>query len=302
MVSSYSKPMSTVYEKQIKKKRAKFAPINVGTPTATATNSEAEVKHIIPTGDIRKVKGQNFLVLSYACPDGVTRVRSPKGLVMKFSGTFPDRELAEEHANLIRNEDPRFDVFVVDLYVWGQVPLPNEDKPFISSHYTDEMLTRIVGGLQRSMTQGKKEQEERKARDRKKAEDAMRRVKGNDYKMPEKSKLVERYESDVLKDREEEAKKAAEEKRPLKIMYSEEMLMNAVMSFCIEHNGRVVDATMGSEFMKYIIKHSIEREAEARRVHDREIGKEDEHPDVLRKAYDEQEERKKKEAEAAKNE
>lgn len=42
--------------------------------------------------------------------------------------------------------------------------------------YTDPLLTRAVAGLQRSMVQGKKEMQERKARDRAKAQEAMRKV------------------------------------------------------------------------------------------------------------------------------
>jgi len=145
---------STALKKQLQKKRGKFCPEVGGGSVGTA---QGKVTHIMPTGDIRRVPGQNFLVFSYATPDGATKVRSPRGMVMKFSGAFPDEKRAGEHAELIRNEDPRFDVFVIDMYKWGMVPLPEDEKPFVTRRYADEMLTRIVSGLQNSMEQGKKE-------------------------------------------------------------------------------------------------------------------------------------------------
>lgn len=261
------------FEKQITKKRSKFNP-DVGLGASPAS----KVTYIMPTGDVRKVPGQNFLVMSYACPDGITRVRSPKGMVQKFSGTFATQTEANSHAEAIRNEDPRFDVFVVDLYKWGQVPLPEEERPFISSQYTDDMLTRIVSGLQRSMAQGKREMEERKARDRSKAEAAMQKVKGKDYKMPEKSAVLERHEAQLRKEREEEIKKAKEESRASRLSYSEDVIMNAVMQFCIDRSGAVIEPSTGSDFMKYLVEKVITSEAEMRRAREREIGRQDENP------------------------
>jgi hypothetical protein len=268
----------SVLERQIEKKRQKFAPVAGGGVSSTSGSTQ----YILPSDDIRRIPGQNFLVLSYACPDGVTRVRSPKGMVMKFSGTFPTLAAADEHANAIRNEDPRFDVFVVDLYKWGQVPMPDEEKPFVTRRYTEEMLTRIVAGLQHSMVQGKKEMDERKARDRAKAEAAMRRAKGDsEYKMPEKSKLFMRYEADVRKEREDEEKKARDENRCKKILYDEETVLSTLIEFCVDNLGKTIDAGTATAYLKYLVEKSIEREAQRRKVHDREIGKEDEHPDVL---------------------
>jgi len=151
--------MSTALQKQIKKKRGKFCPEVGGGSLCPmgADGVQGKVTHIMPAGDIRRVPGQNYMVLSYATPDGTTKVRSPRGMVMKFSGAFSDEKKAGEHAQDIRNEDPRFDVFVVDMYKWGMVPLPEEEKPFVTRKYADEMLTRIVSGLQTSMEQGKRE-------------------------------------------------------------------------------------------------------------------------------------------------
>ena len=131
---------------------------------------------------------QNFLVLSYVSEDDSTRVRSPKGLLMKFSGTFDLLEDAKEHAERVRNENTLFDVLVVDLYRWGCVPLPDEERAFVSREYTDPLLTRAIAGIQQRMIQGKEEMQMRKEHDREKALARMRKERGPDYVMPEKSK------------------------------------------------------------------------------------------------------------------
>lgn len=262
------------FGEQMRKKRSKFCPVpSAGQVSASDVNSKIE--HIIPAGDARKVEGQKYLVLSYATPDGATKVRSPRGMVFKFSGAFPNMTAAEEHAAIIRNEDPRFDVFIVDMYVWGMVPMPDDEKPFIPRHYADEMLSRIVGGLQTSMAQGKKEMDERKARDRAKAEMAMRKVKGKDFKMPEKSEQLVRYETDQRKEREREEKAAHEESRNARITYTEDEITIALSSYCTE---RSITSVFASDFMKYLISKTVEYRAQMKRAHDREIGHQDQDP------------------------
>jgi hypothetical protein len=262
--------MADTLEKQlVKKRRSKFAP-TVATGSLVGSAAGGTTTHIMPGDDVRRVPGQNFLVLSYATPDGTTKVVSPNGMVQKYSGAFATEKDAEAHAQAIRNEDPRFDVFVVDMYKWGFVPLPQDEKPFIRKQYADQMLTRIVGGLQQSMEQGKKEMDERKARDRAKAEAAMQKVKGKDYKMPEKSKLQLEYEERARQAREEEERAAKEGNRESNISYAEKDLVEIVMAYCVERCGTVVDSGTGADMMKFIIAKSIERQALMKKATDRE--------------------------------
>ena len=258
--------------KQLCKKRGKFGPVSAGPHVASDKTT-----HIIPKGDVRKVPKQNYLVLSYATPDGTTVVRSPRGMVMKFSGCFDTLPDAEKHAEAIRNEDPRFSVFVVDLYKWGMVPLPKDEEPFVSRKYADEMLTRIVGGLQTSMEQGKKEMDERKESDRRKAEDAMRAaIKDPNYVMPKKSDLLIKYEEEARQERERELAAAKEENRLPDIVYSEPDVMNILMEYCVDRAGQTIDSGTGADMMKYFIEKAIERKAQMTRAVDRQ--KEDENP------------------------
>lgn len=225
-------------------------------------------KHIMPSGDIHRPPGaeQNFLVLSYVTPDGSTEVRSLKGICFKFSGTFRLLEDAKRHAEVIRDENPIFDVCVVDLYDWGVIPLPKEQRPFVAKEFTDPLLTRAVAGLQKSMVQGKKELEERKARDRAKAEEAMQKIRGKDYKMPEKSAELVAIETKIKKEREEEEAVAATENRASRVMFDMSQISNIIMMYCTENDGKNIDMNSGSVIMKYFTEKSIELEAQFRRA------------------------------------
>lgn len=225
-------------------------------------------KHILPTGDVHRPPGaeQNYLVLSYVTPDGSTKVRSLKGICFKFSGTFRLLEDAKEYAKTIRDENPMFDVSVVDLYTWGVIPLPDEERPFVAKEFTDPLLTRAVSGLQHSMVQGKKELSERKARDRAKAEAQMQKVRGKDYKMPEKSVDITTLEEKIKKERKEEEDAAAAEHRESHVSFTASQISNILMMYCSDNMGQTIDMSSGAALMKYFTDKSIELEAQLRRA------------------------------------
>jgi hypothetical protein len=263
--------MSSYCEKQLKKKRGKLCPeVGAGSlfpPTVDENGVRKAAPHIMPKGDVRRVPGQNFIVYSYATPDGTTAVRSPRGMVIKFSGCFDKVEDACKHAKDIAAEDTRFDVFVSEMYEWGTVYLPKDEAPFVRRKYADEMLTRIVSGLQDSMEQGKREMDERKERDRRRAEEAMRAAKHDpDYVMPEKSDMLKEYEKKV----EEERSKAVAERGEYALVHTEQDISNIAMQFFVQNAGAVIDAGTGAAFMKYFIEKTVEREAQLARARDHE--------------------------------
>lgn len=247
--------MSSTLERQIEKKkiaRGKLAAVSGGPPGA---------KHITPGEDIRRVPNQRFLVLSYVTPDGSTRVRCPEGLMMKFSGAFQEEKDAWDHAEAIRNEDQRFDVDVVDLYRWGRIPLPESQKPFVKRIYPSEVMTKLVSGMQTTMVQGRKEVEERKAKARAKAEEAMKEKMGADYKMPEKSKELKDYEEEVRKERDAQDALARSQGKESCRRYLEKEIMDITTEFFIDHEGETIDVGTSVAFMRNLIEKSIEREA-----------------------------------------
>jgi hypothetical protein len=246
---------ASALEKQIEKKkiaRGKLSAVSGGTPGA---------KHITPGEDIRRVPNQRYLVLSYVTPDGTTRVRCPEGLMMKFSGTFQEEKDAWDHAEAIRNEDPRFDVDVVDLYKWGRVPLPESQKPFVKRIYPNEIMTKLISGMQTTMVQGRKEVEERKAKARVKAEEAMKEKMGPDFKMPEKSKELADYEEEIRKERNTQDALARDQGKISVCSYAEKDIMDIATAFFIDHDGEVIDVSTATAFMRNMIEKGIERQA-----------------------------------------
>jgi hypothetical protein len=155
--------------------------------------SSPDVDFVMPQPDKKRVPGQNFFVFSYAAPEGA-RVRC-KNIAIKPSGMFNTAEEANDHARIIRDEDPRFDVHVIEPG-WVTIPIPEDVKPLIHKEYTDKFMTRVMKGQQQSLMQSKKEMDERVARDRAKAEAELRKKYGPDYVMPKKSEQVKKYEEE----------------------------------------------------------------------------------------------------------
>ena len=234
---------------------------------------------LIPSGDIHRKEDQNFMVISYCTADGSTRVKSVKDLAMKFSPAFRTLPEADKWCQIIRDENPLFDVLVVDMYEWGVVPLPNEQRPFVETKYANEILSKAVLGLQRSMVRNKKDMDERKTREMAAAEREMQKLKGKDYKMPEKSHELKTIEERIQKERDQQAQAlteggdAAAEIEVAKFSLSE--VTEIVMEYCKEHNGDTIDPVTGAMMTQFIAKRSLEIEAQIRRAKAAEFKEED---------------------------
>lgn len=85
------------------------------------------------------VKGQKYAVVSLVVP--------PKSdhLALKLRGSFDEMEEAEKHAEEVMKTDPDFDIFIVSMYNWLVLPLPDDVRAGIKHRYTDERLDRIMG-------------------------------------------------------------------------------------------------------------------------------------------------------------
>ena len=274
--------MSKTFESQVAKAKQKKALEAKDVAEAFKRSGSGINKGVmIPVGDVHRHPNQNYQVLSYCTSDGATRVKSVKDLAMKFGPCFETEPEARKWAQLIASEDPRFDVKVVSLYEWGTVPLPDEQRPFVESVYANEILTRAVGGLQRSMIRGKQEVEERKSRELAAAERAMQKVRGKDYKMPEKSKDILDLEEKIKKEREAASAALITESAAVDIVGSGEVkfsigeISELVMIFCKEHDGEPLDTMTAALLSKHIARKSIEIEAEIRRARASEFKDED---------------------------
>ena len=158
---------------------------------------ESGVDFVMPTRDKHRVPNQNFWVLSYAAPEGSSA--RCKNVAVKCSGAFNTVPEAETQARIIRDEDPRFDVHVVDMYGHIVVPIPSDISAVVHKEYTDPYMTRVMTGREKAQTQAKKEMDERIAKDRAKAEEEMRKHYGPDYVMQGKSDTLKQYEDASLK-------------------------------------------------------------------------------------------------------
>ena len=194
---------------------------------------------LLPKDDVARVPGQNYLVFSYAAPEG-SRLRCNK-VAVKFSGVFDTEEHAREHAKIINAEDTRLDVHICRMYTWGTIPMPEDIKPFIEKEYTDKFLTRVMKGQQESLMQSKKEMEERMARDRAKAEEEVRKKYGPDYVMAKKSDTVREYEKESM-EREERAEK---------MKFTQRDLMDSFAKY-IQASGGKIDPEVAGDFMRFI--------------------------------------------------
>jgi hypothetical protein len=199
--------------------------------------STPDVDFVLPQADKKRVPGQNYFVFSYAAPEGA-KVRC-KNIAMKPSGMFNTQEEAEEHARIIRDEDPRFDVHVIEPG-WVVIPIPEDVKPLIRKEYTDKFMTRVMKGQQQALMQSKKEMDERVARDRAKAEAELRKKYGPDYVMPKKSEQVKKYE--------EEKEAHAEKTDGMK--FSQRELVENFAKFIVAN--KTIKPEAAGEFMRFI--------------------------------------------------
>lgn len=215
---------------------------------------------IVASGDVHRTPGQNFLVLSYVLPDGGTKVKSLKNILFKFSGCRETEAQAREYAKVIRDENPLFDVFVVDTGKWGVCPLPQEERQFLDVQYVNPLLTRSMSRIHDTMAQSKKEMDDRKARDRAKAEALMRKTKGPDYVMPEKSAELQSIEDELRKKRDDEEAAALNESRESEITYTYSQISDLTMQWCLDNNQDAVG--IGASLVRYIAEKMLERQAE----------------------------------------
>lgn len=193
---------------------------------------------VLPTPDAEKVPGQNFWVMTVVAPEG-TRVKCGKTCV-KNSGSFNTEVEANKRAEIIRNQDPRFDVSVVNMYELGVVPMPEEFKPFVRKEYTNKQLTNVMMGLEESQKQSKKEMDERMAKDRAKAEAEMRKRYGPDYVMKPKPDTLKEYE----KKEEERAEKTNG------MSFSQRELVETFAKFIISEKS--IEAEAAGQFMRFL--------------------------------------------------
>lgn len=166
--------------------REEVAPIN------TVGFEPGGIQYVRPVPDPVQVPGQRYWVLSYVTSGG-EKIRS-KNTMVKCSGAFADEESAKARAKQIRDDDPRIGVFVVDMYVFVSVPIPDQVFASIPKHYDDDRLDRIMRQSQLEVKRDGERLAQRTKADKEKALRNLRRAKGDDsYVPPEHDDLAAKH-------------------------------------------------------------------------------------------------------------
>ena len=170
-------------------KREDVAPIN-------AVGFEpGGIQYVRPIPDPVPVKDQRYWVLSYVTSGG-EKIRS-KNTMVKCSGAFADEDAARARAQEIRDNDPRISVFVVDMYVFVSVPIPDQVFASIPKHYDDERLDRIMRQSQLEVKRDGDRLAQRTRADKEKALRNLRKAKGDEtYVPPEHEDLAAKHLAD----------------------------------------------------------------------------------------------------------
>lgn len=109
------------------------------------------------TRDYTTVPGQAFACLSIVGPE--CPQKSDK-FGIKIRGAFSTKDEAAAHAKRLQQEDPTFDIYVVDMYSW--LLIPPDPTQIEDSHYTNEKLEELMEGYRKNQREAARMFEERK--------------------------------------------------------------------------------------------------------------------------------------------
>lgn len=109
------------------------------------------------TRDYTTVPGQAFACLSIIGPE--CPQKSDK-FGIKIRGAFSTKDEAAAHAKRLQQEDPTFDIYVVDMYSW--LLIPPDPTQIEDSHYTNDKLEELMEGYRKNQREAARMFEERK--------------------------------------------------------------------------------------------------------------------------------------------
>ena len=102
-------------------------------------SSREPVDYLKP--DDLQIPGQKYALISVVSPNS-SQKNDMCGV--KIKGVFEDIESAKLHAKKVSQNDPLFDVYLVELYKW--LPVPPDKDMIDSQEYQDTFLNTIVKG------------------------------------------------------------------------------------------------------------------------------------------------------------
>lgn len=109
-----------------------------GCQTGVKPIEKLDSKDLLQTADPIKTPGQNYAVISYLSPPASDKFG------LKISGCFSTMDEANEQAKRLMEKWPYFDIFVIAMYNWISIPLPDELKSEVEHVYADQTLNKIM--------------------------------------------------------------------------------------------------------------------------------------------------------------
>ena len=123
--------------------------------SAVPHNTPEKIDHL--DEDMLTVPGQVYALVSIVSPTGNQR---NDRCGMKIRGVFASKEDANVHVQRLRKMDTTFDIYLVEMYKWLQVP---PDPNAIEDHnFQEEYLQNLIHGYKENQLLAKQHFEERK--------------------------------------------------------------------------------------------------------------------------------------------
>ena len=123
--------------------------------TTPQPNPQTEVD--ILEEDLITVPGQLYALVSFVSPTG-NQKNAQCG--MKIRGVFPTRDEANAHVRRLQKTDPKFDVYLVDMYKW--LVVPPDPSQIADQQFQEKYLQDLVSSYHENQLAAKQHFEERK--------------------------------------------------------------------------------------------------------------------------------------------
>lgn len=115
-----------------------------------------DVDYLEPT--VLKCGNQRYALISIIGPDSPQKHDQ---CAIKIYGTFSEQDEANKHAQKLREIEPNFNIYLVEMYNW--LAIPPDPNTIEDQDYTDKTLNEIVKGHIQNQRDAAKEFEVRKA-------------------------------------------------------------------------------------------------------------------------------------------
>jgi hypothetical protein len=126
-------------------------------PAAPAPAAPAPDEVDILEEDLITVPGQLYALVSFVSPTG-NQKNAQCG--MKIRGVFASRDEANAHVRRLQKTDPKFDVYLVDMYKW--LVVPPDPSQIADQQFQEQYLQNLVSSYHENQLAAKQHFEERK--------------------------------------------------------------------------------------------------------------------------------------------